>query len=407
MGKGGLGLHTLQELNEILNNNLLEAVSEYYHQISEVCESYSTVYENVDFALRDNAELDLLEVARKKIIYMRQIMTYLSMFMDDLHNGIKVVEGLSISYENEVKYLIELVKKKAAISKDQVYPKFENLSKIYSKFQEQIFILTIRQNVFNNLQNYVKNSSVSIEKDKKLENLIKDVNIKKEEAMFSFESGLYPNGVTILLPHTTADFLDIKLEYQGFCTVTLLRKDGLLVSGKPNIVAKFKDKYMVFYNQNNIQDFLDNPDSYLTDIIVYVKKNSYLINLLNMTEDFPNANLSAIFRDRDMNAFKYKSSAIMVDKDIQTPLHFYENGHIDPNYVWNEWELKKQALQLADIMKKKTVSCQTDLSHFRRENETQVWPMKDKEINTMVNKGTSLPIQKLYVSNLRKYDNQY
>jgi hypothetical protein len=58
-------------------------------------------------------------------------------------------------------------------------------------------------------------------------------------------------------------------------------------------------------------------------------------------------------------------------------------------------------------MKKKTVSCQTDLSHFRRENETQVWPLKEKAVNTMVNKGTSLPIQKLYVSNLRKYDNQY
>ena len=267
--------------------------------------------------------------------------------------------------------------------------------------------MTIRQNVFNNLQNYVKNSKVSIEKDVKFENMLKDITIKKEEPTFSFEAGNYPNGVSILLPHSTADFLDIKLEYQGFCVVTLLKKEGLLVSGKPNIVSKFKDKYMVFYNQNSIQDFLDNPDYFLSDIIKYVKKNPYLINLLNMTDDFPNANLSAIFRDRDMTAFKYKSSAIMVDVDIQTPLHFYEHGLIDPNYVWNEWELKKQALQLADIMKKKTVSCQTDLSHFRRENETQVWPMKDKSINTMVNKGTSQPIQKLYVSNLRKYDNQY
>ena len=237
--------------------------------------------------------------------------------------------------------------------------------------------------------------------------MLKDINIKQVEPTFSFEAGNYPNGVTILLPHTTADFLDIKLEYQGFCIVTLLKREGLLVSGKPNIVSKFKDKYMVFYNINSIQDFLDNPDSFLSDIIKYVKKNSYLINLLNMTDDFPNANLSAIFRDRDMTAFKYKSSAIMVDKDIQTPLHFYENGLIDPNYVWNEWELKKQALQLADIMKKKTVSCQTDLSHFRRENETQVWPMKDKSINTLVNKSTNQAIKKLYVSNLRKYDNQY
>jgi hypothetical protein len=33
----------------------------------------------------------------------------------------------------------------------------------------------------------------------------------------------------------------------------------------------------------------------------------------------------------------------MVDKGIETPTHFVEKN-IDPNYCWNEWELRKKAI---------------------------------------------------------------
>jgi hypothetical protein len=63
--------------------------------------------------------------------------------------------------------------------------------------------------------------------------------------------------------------------------------------------------------------------------------------------------------------------------------------------------LKKKAIQLANIMKKKTVSCQTLLSHFRRDNETQVYPLKNSETNTTVNSGTNLSIPKSYAVGFR------
>jgi hypothetical protein len=120
---------------------------------------------------------------------------------------------------------------------------------------------------------------------------------RKDEPMFSFESGLYQNGVSVLLPHTTADFLDIKLEFQGFCIVTLIRKNGLLVNGRPNIVTNFKDKHMVFYNHAAVQEFIENPTFFLEEINKYVHQHPYLINLLNMTEELPMANLSTLFRN--------------------------------------------------------------------------------------------------------------
>lgn len=434
IGKGGIGLLTLNDLRRNLGTDLLLEVKNYYNKIADCAEKFTEIFENVDLSLIvDDADFEILEKIRKYIAYYRQVLTYLSMLMDDLHGGFNQVESLSILYDKEVKYLIEIVEKKSAISKEQAYPRFENLAKMYIKFQEHSFILNIRDNVFKKLMNFVANCDIPdtffCPKNEKLIDFMKkkfsplstiiynilykiytgsNNNSKSDDnSQFSFEAGVYQNGVTILLPNSTADFLDIKLEFQGFCIVTLLKKEGLLVNGKPNIVAKYKEKYLVFYNNLSIQDFLDNPDYYFDNVKSYIMKHPYLINLLNLTDDFPNANLSVMFRDKELNTYKYKQSNVMVDKVIQTPVHFYENGHIDMNYVWNEWDLKKQALQLADIMKKKTISCQTILSHFRRENETQVWPLKDQSINTTVSKGTNLSIPKSYVTDLRKYNNKY
>lgn len=412
IGKGGIGLLTLSTLRKKLSSNLLNEVKEYCTKISDTCDKYTNIYENVDISLIvDPKELKILRNLKNNIVFFRQVITYLTMLMESLHEASIDVDNLSINYDKEIKYLIEIVEKKSAISKDQAYPRFENLSKMYSKFQEHSFNLDIKENIFHKLRLFLENSEISEDYDESTLGRFKDYlyssDYKNDEQNFSFESGIYQNGVTILYPHTTADFLDIKLEFQGFCIVTLLKSDGLLVNGRPNIVAKYKDNYMVFGSNGAFQDFLDNPDYYFTEIISYVKNNSYLINLLNMTEQFPIANLYHLFRDKESTTYKYKSSSIMVDKVIQTPVHFYEEGLIVENYVWNEWELKRQALQLADIMKKKTVSSQTYLSHFRRENETQVYPPKDQTTNTTVSKGTNLSVPKSYVTGLRKNESKY
>ena len=51
----------------------------------------------------------------------------------------------------------------------------------------------------------------------------------------------------------------------------------------------------------------------------------------------------------------------MVDKDVETPTHIIEKN-IDPNYDWNEWSLRKKALQIANIRNRKTITTQTVLS---------------------------------------------
>lgn len=60
-----------------------------------------------------------------------------------------------------------------------------------------------------------------------------------------------------------------------------------------------------------------------------------------------------------------------LDGGCQTELHPIAK-HIDHKYEWNEWEHRRKALSMVNLRQKKTHGSQTILSHFRRENATQV-----------------------------------
>jgi len=84
---------------------------------------------------------------------------------------------------------------------------------------------------------------------------------------------------------------------------------------------------------------------------------------------------------------------LMVDKGIETPVHFIEKN-IDPNYCWNEWELRKKAIQMANIRKTQTRGDQTLLSNFKVDSDTQTYLKKDAETNTVKNTGTQYKAEK-------------
>ena len=94
------------------------------------------------------------------------------------------------------------------------------------------------------------------------------------------------------------------------------------------------------------------------------------------------------------------SGPLKVDFSCQTPVHFIEHN-IDPSYEWNEWALRRRALNLANLRQKCTHSAQTALSHFKRDGDTQVWLPKESQVQTRVNKGQSMPKKLQYIAGLR------
>jgi hypothetical protein len=58
----------------------------------------------------------------------------------------------------------------------------------------------------------------------------------------------------------------------------------------------------------------------------------------------------------------------MSDKGIETPTHFIEKN-LDASYCWNEWDLRKKAIQMANIRKKMTQASQTIISNFKTDSD--------------------------------------
>mmetsp|Transcript_1685 Transcript_1685/g.1140 ORF Transcript_1685/g.1140 Transcript_1685/m.1140 type:complete len:160 (-) Transcript_1685:217-696(-) len=158
------------------------------------------------------------------------------------------------------------------------------------------------------------------------------------------DSSLMGNNIIRLMPNSTPDFMHIPLDYLGFCLVNIV-EEGLLMPGKPNLgVFKYKEKYCVFSEEQSIEKFGSNPEAYLEEVLVKCRQKPELIHLLKLQESFPEASLATLLQGKDgMHPLFSISAPLMVDKGLETPTHFLEK-YIEPNYCWNEWDLRKKAL---------------------------------------------------------------
>jgi len=124
-----------------------------------------------------------------------------------------------------------------------------------------------------------------------------------------------------------------------------------------------------------------------------VSANSVLVYLLGLQAYLPKEIYISGSRKADVTRVVEKG-----DGETQT-------GHIDSfkdtHYVWNEWELRRLALQLAGLRTKRTKSMQTNLSHFRRDNDSQVFPPKATSTQTAVDTAVQPPRVSRYIKGLR------
>jgi len=117
-----------------------------------------------------------------------------------------------------------------------------------------------------------------------------------------------------------------------------------------------------------------------------------LINLVQLQRQFQ----SLANQNNDIK----RQPRLQADAGTQTDTHI-KQSYIDKEYEWNEWEMRRKALKLANLRKCVTHSSQTILSNFLRENETQVYLPKDSWTVTKRDGQTSVPNQKMYYHGLR------
>jgi Domain of unknown function len=409
ISKGGIGLDSLNDITHYAARNLLNTINKEVSEIIEDNDNYAILFTIID-SLKEKVDDRTLSLLKEEVTIKRQFQMYILELKSEVMNSEQKTDGLESKYIQKVKELKDLIGNKTSIPKDQVYPRFDALSQIYSELLEEKKMSQIRSELWKILMEYkpflTTSLSETIAKEAKLIYIEKAQQIKEAEARIlqSVESTALPNNIIRLMPNSTPDFMRIPLDFLGFCIGSIATHDGLLLPGKPNMgVFKYKEKYCVFSNEKAIDEFIKNPDEMFANVTKACIKHPQLIHLLKLQDEFPKVSIGPLLQSKATGQDMMSLSApLMVDQDIQTPVHFVEQN-IVKGYCWNEWDLRRDAIHKANIRKMQTTSTQTDLSNFKHDTETQVNPPKDASTNTMKNEETNTVLQKQYMYHLRTH----
>jgi hypothetical protein len=394
----------------------------------------------------------LIDRWSEELTNRRQYLGFLRILQDEMQGIQEKTSSLCELLQQEIINLRSLVGNKASVSKEVVYPRFDSLGATWIDLFQQRTVLKARQATLQALSAYrlsftptlVEKFYTDVPKQQGVKDRTGDFqgtgasgagtghvtseaqakNDDQEWKLFQqlmapnksqpVDLSAYESGdslAMLLTPENTVDFMSLPLEMQGFCPWTMIHARGLLVPGKPNLgVVRYDNMYFVFDHDAGLRAFIMDPVTYLNAIKEKVMSSPEYIHLLRMQKWFPGTAINKLL-DQQQGSDGAGSTGGEIrpgfggkpatkDASTDTPVHFVER-HIDNNYHWNEWELRRRALQVVNLRNCVTTSQQTDSSHFRRDNESQVYEARNHDTQTRREKGTNPPIVTTYMAGLR------
>lgn len=372
----------------------------------------------------------------KELANRRQYLGFLRAIQDEVRSIQEKIARFGDSIQIELSNLKALVGSKSSVPKEVVYPRFDSLGSLWVQLYEEATVLAARKKTFQSLLKYRLSFNPSLNErtfaDHGLEQSLMEIaepkSHKKEGRDYkdtmskaslddsetkvsqgdgdSIADGLpeddeYDSGAVLLSVHNTPDFMLLPLELQGYCPWTIVHARGLLIPGKPALgVVRFDNMYYVCDHVAGLRAFLQNPRYYLDELRERVMANPEFIHLLRLQRWFPSTAISRLLDQSKAEQRPFGGKPATRDAATGTPTHFIES-HIDNNYHWNEWELRRRALKVVNLQNSVTTSQQTDASHFRRDMDTQVYEPRVKGTQTLREKGTNPPIVTTYITGLR------
>lgn len=201
-----------------------------------------------------------------------------------------------------------------------------------------------------------------------------------------------------IFPESTKNFDQISIEFKTFCSYCLGAHDRYLLPANTSLgVLHYKGRYFAFSSKEAADVFASDPEKYISLVVLGARRSPELINLLSMHHYVTTAGADSSL---------IQAPVTKRDSGTQTDTHFMESN-IVKSYEWNEWELRRKAIRLTNLRKKITHSTQTELSHYKRENTTQVYLPKEVGTQTKRDHGTSVPTPSVYIAGLRGKDIPY
>lgn len=458
LGKGGAGISVTVDFIQENVATLAKMVKDEVKECNDVCSQYTEVLLHVHHKNfpddQASPELAIIQRWQDELSNRRQFLSYLQSLEEDISFALEKMTAMLSRFKSDLNALKNLVGARTSLPKSQVYPLFEAVSRSWKELLQEHELLQVRSRSLKALMQFKDSFDRSLDEDSDFLRMArKSATIPTEELFqqvetFPAEDSLSGKAMTSLPPFrvkssfgddqdgddddddeldpsdeegagfpirmpvdSTPEFMQLPLEYQGFCPWTIVERGGLLLPGDPSLgVVQYRNEYHVFVNERALGEFMIHPRRYVQGILKLASKQPSLIYLLRLQESFPNINLSALlklchrFRPGNFSTSVHPLLAAptsqKVDASTSTPTHFVEKN-IDYNYDWNEWNLRRKAIKIANLRHCKTVSCQTNLSNFRREIDTQVYLSTENSSQTGKECGTNPTRTVTYLAGLR------
>ncbi|KAL2306673.1 hypothetical protein Nmel_004603 [Mimus melanotis] len=398
--KGGSGI---DDLPDILNETILLAIrtlDEYLNSCKLLAHRYTALLESMEEDPHRHSQLSSLKL-KEALFNVRQYEAFLCILQSNTITSAQEVESLNVQFEAAMMVLKNTVEGKTSIESKEVFPLFMELSKLRTSFQDEMLLLSFLTNMANNLQQFLEIQS-QLFPEEMLISLLEGMTVKSDEERIKETIGTKVNVSDFknqewLSPETTDNFDQLLIQYHGFCAHSIGVK-GITLPGNPAIgILKHKEKYYVFSSKEAAYLFAQDPDKFIQLNIETAKKYAELIQLLELHHQFEYLVPHAQARNASRGSLKPPPKC---DSGTQTDTHILPPT-IVRSYEWNEWELRRKAIKLANLRRKLTHSMQTDLSHMRRENFTQVYLPKDAGTQTKRDNSSNVPKPQIFLKGLR------
>eukprot|EP01029_Cantina_marsupialis_P016817 TRINITY_DN3771_c0_g1_i2.p1 TRINITY_DN3771_c0_g1~~TRINITY_DN3771_c0_g1_i2.p1 ORF type:complete len:566 (-),score=119.00 TRINITY_DN3771_c0_g1_i2:662-2359(-) len=302
----------------------------------------------------------------------RQYFAFASVLLEETTKCKERIGKISGQYQSTMSTLRELIGSRVSVPKEQVYPKFHTLSTLWAALTAETELIDAKEQCWNVLKTFKSSyASVlqSISFNHNLDSTEKVVDSLEEEPTRSgaseeilpIRNSLIKEDVLIgsasdavrLHIDSSPEFMQLPLEMQGYCPYTIATKSGLLLPGNPGLgVVRFNNRFFVFVSEEAIAAFIRSPATILRELMAVVIRRAELIPLLRLDDYLSNGVFDSVLKDYDLNvdALLHSKEATVKDASTGTPIHFVEKN-IDPNYHWNEWDLRRKAIKIVNLRK--------------------------------------------------------
>ncbi|XP_076780103.1 cilia- and flagella-associated protein 206 [Arvicanthis niloticus] len=400
-GKGGEGI---DDLPAILHE-AIPATTQHIDSQLQIAQDQAFRYTAILEKVTRNPLMakELQPYMLKEALYnVRQYEIFLQTVLSDIITCAEEVEMMIKQLAAQLEQLKITVKSKTAVPTSQVFPIFIALASLWMSFQDETVLISVLSNLTTNLELFLGTHELLFP-EKVMQGLLDGVIVKSDLTRIEehMEERVQLTDFRVqewLFPETTANFNKLLIQYRGFCGYTFAATDGLLLPGNPSIgILKYKEKYYTFSTKDAAYSFAENPDHYINVIKEKAKKNAELIQLLELHQQFETLIPYSQMRDVDKH---YIKPITKCDNSTQTDTHILPPTTLR-SYEWNEWELRRKAIKLANLRQKITHSVQTDLSHMRRDNTSQVYPLKEASTQSKREGSSRVPRPQIFIAGLR------